>query len=308
MNAWLRQRLKGNSVRVLHTHGLWMLTNVIPNRLAHRYRIPLMVSPRGTLSAWSMKSGSHLKKVFWPLLQRKALECATCFHATSEDEYNDIRRLGFQQPIAIIPNGVDLPSLTSNDVVRPPVVLFLGRIHPKKGVDILLNAWRGIQERFPEWSLRIVGPDNAGYLPQMQQLSEKLCLERVEFTGPMEGQDKWKAYREARLFILPTHSENFGLAVVEALSAGLPCIVSKGAPWQGLEVHNAGWWIDNDIGSVSSSLARAMETNAEILKEMGINGREWVRRQFNWSTIASQFSDTYEWMINKSDQPDCIFN
>jgi glycosyltransferase involved in cell wall biosynthesis len=136
--------------------------------------------------------------------------------------------------VTIIPNGVDIPAFTPKQNRTSRVLLFLGRIHPIKGLDILLPAWQAVHDKFPDWRLMIAGPDNNGYLDQMQHLAVQLHLKRIEFVGALKGRHKWEAFRESDIFVLPTYSEYFGMTVVEALAAGVPAIVSKGAPWQGL--------------------------------------------------------------------------
>ncbi len=191
---------------------------------------------------------------FWRLMQKPALGATSCFHATAESEYKDIRRAGFRQPVAIIPNGIDLPPITLKHRGNARTLLFLGRVHPSKGLDLLLPAWRAVQDRFTDWRLIIAGPDNGGYLKRVQTLSDQLQLKRIEFLGELKGEQKWEAYREAELFVLPTYSENFGMTVAEALAAGVPAIVSKGAPWPGLEMRRVGWWIDVGLDPLVTSL------------------------------------------------------
>ncbi|MDP1614646.1 MAG: glycosyltransferase, partial [Methylococcales bacterium] len=167
MYSWLSGQAESHSVSLIHNHSLWMMPNVYSGQVAKRNSIPLVVSPRGTLSEWAMQSGSIVKKVFWPTLQRPALAATSCFHATAESEYEDIRRMGFRQPVAVIPNGIDIPDLLPKVNSETRTLLFLGRIHPIKGLDMLLTAWQAVQSRFPDWRLQIVGPDNNGYLKTM---------------------------------------------------------------------------------------------------------------------------------------------
>lgn len=306
MMHWLETRARAGEITLLHSHSLWMMPNVYPGRAAARFGIPYVVSPRGTLSAWAMSSGSMAKRLMWPLVQRPALAAVSCFHATSLSEYEDIRRMGFRQPVAVIPNGIDMPPSvdSANDGVR--TLLFLGRIHPKKGVDMLLLAWEAVHRRFPEWRLRIVGSDSDGYVGRMRSLANRLGLDRVEFTGPLYGIDKWRAYGEAELFVLPTHSENFGLAVAEALAAGTPTIVSRGAPWGELEVRRAGWWIEIGVDSLVACLETAMSQSRCVLKCMGLRGREWMRKDYSWPGIGLQMAETYRWILGGSDRPSCV--
>jgi len=235
---------------------------------------------------------------------------ASCFHATAEQEYEDVRRLGFKQPVAIIPNGIDVPPFAYKKPRDWRTLLFLGRIHPDKGVDILLNAWAAVMDRFPDWRLLVVGTDTGygggGYLDRMKALSAELKLKRMQFVGALYGEAKLSAYQEAELFILPTHSENFGLTVAEALAAGTPAIVTKGAPWSGLERHRAGWWIDLGIDPLIACLNEAMAQPQDELARRGINGREWMIRDFSWQTIGHRMDQTYHWLNGRGAVPSWI--
>jgi glycosyltransferase involved in cell wall biosynthesis len=306
MRRWLARRSRSHSVDLLHTHSLWMMPYVYAGLVAKRHGVRLVVSPRGTLSDWAMRSGSPLKRAFWPLLQRPALAASTCFHATSLSEYDDIRRTGFRHPVAIIPNGVDVPDLPPKSFRSLRTLLFLGRIHPIKGLDALLPAWQRVQDEFPAWRLRIVGPDDGGYLAQMQRLAGELRLERVEFSGALHGSQKWLAYREAELFVLPTYSENFGMSIAESLAAGTPAIVSKAAPWAGLEAQQAGWWIDIGIDPLVACLENALRRTPESLAEMGVRGRRWMETNFSWTEVGRRMGETYHWLVDGGDRPDCV--
>ena len=306
MRRWLEGQVQAGLVDVLHNHSLWMMPNVYPGQVVGRNGMPLIVSPRGTLSVWAKQSGSKLKHLFWPLLQRPALTATTLFHATSISEYEDIRRLGFHQPVAIIPNGIDIQKLLPQQPSAVRTLLFLGRIHPIKGLDLLLPAWQAVQDRYPDWQLRIVGPDNRGYLSDMQQLASELKLERVVFSGALFGQHKWQANQQAELFVLPTYSENFGMAVAEALAAGTPAIVSKGAPWAGLETHNAGWWIDIGLDPLIACLNSALSRTSIDLAQIGMRGRQWMADEYSWAYIGEQMSETYRWVIYGGKTPHWI--
>jgi glycosyltransferase involved in cell wall biosynthesis len=296
MYRWLAASAREGKLGVLHNHSLWMMPNVYPGWVAARHGVPLVLSPRGTLSRWARDSGSRVKKVFWPLLQRSVVERTACFHATAESELMEIREAGFSQPVAVIPNGVDIQARPTSSRSTPPTVLFLGRLHPKKGLDLLLPAWRAVQDRFPEWRLRIVGPDEQGHLAEMTRLSRGLGAARVAFEGPLYGEEKWRAYAEAETFVLPTRSENFGMSVAEALAAGTPAIVTRGAPWSGLAARHAGWWVEASVDSLAQALGQALSASPEERATMGGRGREWMREEFSWERIASMMASTYRWL------------
>jgi hypothetical protein len=212
MKRWLTQQ--SHTVDLFHSHSLWMMPNVYPGLVGRRTGTRTIVSPRGTLSTWSMRSGSPLKRFFWPLLQQPALAAATCFHATSETEYEDIRRSGFHQPVAIIPNGVDIPDAQAKPPTDRRTLLFLGRIHPKKGVDVLLRAWGAVQDKFPEWRLRVVGPDSGGHLTKMLELAKELCLDRTTSRARFAATTNGARTRGRSLCY--RHIQNFGMTVAES--------------------------------------------------------------------------------------------
>ena len=306
MYDWLRKEAAEDNVSLIHNHGMWQMNSLYPGWICSKNNIQYIVSPRGALSKWSMENGSFLKKIFWPLLQKPSLMRASCFHATSLDEYEDIRRLGFCQPVAIIPNGIDIPEMSfKRDQENLLTLLFLGRLHPKKGVDILLSAWREVQDAFPHWRLIIAGDDNgyygkSGYSNQLQLQIKSLELKRVSLIGAVHGEQKFYTYSNANMFVLPTYSENFGLTVAESLSYGIPVIVSKGAPWGGLIQHEAGWWIDIGRDHLVECLRKAMACSPDTLSRMGMKGRDWMRRDFSWSGVAFKMNETYKWLLDRS--------
>jgi glycosyltransferase involved in cell wall biosynthesis len=306
MLAWLDGNARAGAIDVLHTHGLWMMTNVYPGWVAKKHGIPLVVSPRGTFTEYAMASGSRMKRVFWPLVQRRALEAVSFFHATSQAEYQDIRRMGFRQPVAVIPNGVDVPAAERQVNQGARTLLYLGRLHPEKGLDVLLMAWRTVAARFPDWQLRIVGPGTGGYLAELTSLVSRLEIPRVDFAGPRYKADKVAEYRSASLYVLASPSENFGMTVAEALAAGTPAIVTKGAPWQRLESLGAGWWVEFSVESLAGALEDALACTPDVLREKGDRARQWMVRDFSWSEIAAQMTCCYRWLVEGGALPPCL--
>lgn len=306
MRAWLTEQASSRSVEIIHNHSLWMMPNVYPGVVARKHNVPLVISPRGTLSEWAMQHGSVVKRLFWPLVQKPALIATACFHATAKSEYENIRRMGFRQPVAIIPNGIDIPPFASKQGRISRTLLFLGRVHPSKGLDMLLPAWQVVQDRFHDWRLVIAGPDHGGYLIKMQHLAAQLHLKRIEFVGALKGREKWEAYRAADVFVLPSYSENFGMTVAEALAAGVPAIVSKGAPWERLELKKSGWWIDIGLDPLVTCLNHALSLAPDVLAEMGQHGHGWMEEEFSWRHLGPQMAETYRWILNGGTKPEWI--
>jgi glycosyltransferase involved in cell wall biosynthesis len=294
---------------VIHNHGLWLMPNVRAGEAAASAPTPLVVSPRGMLAPAALAFSPVKKRAFWALLQGPVIRGAACIHATSDQEYEEIRSFGLTNPVAIIPNGIDLPRQPAHRPVRTTaerVVLSLGRLHPKKGLVRLVHAWSRVEAECPGWWLKIVGPPEAGHDHELRALVTALSLARVSVEGPIYGDAKTDAYWEADIFVLPTLNENFGLTVAEALAAGTPVISTKGAPWSGLESEGCGWWIDLGVEPLAAALAHAMKLSREALKAMGGKGREWMMRDFSWDPIARHILDVYLWLARSAEAPPVV--
>ena len=299
---------EANRSDIIHNHGLWLMPNVYAGWAASRARTPLVVAPRGMLGDAALRFSRKKKALFWRLLQGPAIRHTACFHATSGQEYQDIRAYGLSQPVAIIPNGIDLPQSPRKPMAYAAdrVVLSLGRIHPKKGLDRLVRAWAKVEPVHPNWRLRIVGPAELGHDAELRALVANLKLARVSIEPAIFGEEKCTALRDAEFFVLPTLNENFGMTVAESLAAGTPVISTKGAPWAGLEVEHCGWWIDHGIEPLAAALGRAMALPHEELCAMGARGQAWMARDFGWDAIAGKMAAAYSWLSSKADRPEWI--
>ena len=309
MYNWMKQQASKGEIQIIHNHGLWMMSNVYSGWIAKKYNIPLITSPHGMLSSIAMNHGSKIKKLFWPLIQYPAIKHSVCFHATALSEYNDIRRMGFKQPVAIIPFGIDLNNFKPQSSLaksKYKTLLFLGRIHPIKGLDILLKVWQKLQNVFLDWQLNIVGPDNYNYLVELSKLVQNLNLERINFVGPLFGDAKLQAYTNANLFILPSYSENFAMGIAEALALGVPVITTKGTPWQILEEVNAGLWVDSNEDSIKNGLSKLMSLSTAELKIMGANGHKLIKDNYSMGKIAEMMSELYHWVLNGGTCPNFV--
>lgn len=291
---------------LVHNHSLWSMVNVAAGWVVPGRRARLVTSPRGTLSRWALQRRRTLKRMLWPLQQR-ALSRADLLHATSDAEYEDIRSLGLRAPVAVVPNGIDLPTMPAerrHETRR--TLLFLSRIHPTKALDRLLHAWQTLQRRHGEWRLVVAGSGEPTHVREVEALARALALERVDFVGPVYGAAKAEAYFGADLFVLPSHSENFGMVVAEALAHGVPAVVARGAPWAGLEAERCGWWVDNGIDELAHALDAAMSLRRVELTAMGLAGRRWMERDFAWASVAARLEAAYDWMLGNAPMPSCV--
>jgi len=296
---------------VVHMHGIWLNSSREVASFAKRKNIPLVVSPRGMLQPWAMKRNAWKKKAIWWAYQKRDLQQARGFHATAYSEAESIRKNGFNQPIAIIPNGVELPSGDYSKKSGVPdnsqmnTALFLSRIHPKKGLLMLVEAWNRVR---PEnWRLLIAGNDDSNHLVEVRRRIKNHGLSTsIIIVGPLFDKDKEMAFRNADLFILPSHSENFGIVVAEALSYRIPVLTTKGCPWGELETERCGWWVDANIESLVTGLKIAFKTDQNELLAMGERGFHLVERKYQWPSIASNMLAFYNWLLEKGDKPDFV--
>ena len=199
-----------------------------------------------------------------------------------------------------------LSSERSERLSKTKTILFLSRIHPKKGLPMLLDAWAAIR---PEgWKLVIAGNDEVNHTPELQTLIQKHGLaETVILAGPLYGDAKAEAFQSADLFVLPSYSENFGIVVTEALAYGLPVLTTTGCPWEELETHHCGWWVPPTPEGILSGLRAALSASNEERQRMGRRGRNLVEKNYLWPGIAERAEMVYEWIMHRETrQPEFV--
>ncbi|WP_162892909.1 glycosyltransferase [Salinibacter ruber] len=307
----LHKEIEARSNVVVHDNGLWLPVNHRVATTTHSLACPRVVSPHGMLEPWSLGQGAWKKKAAWWLYQKRDLQSAEVVVATAEQEAQNIRALGVDGPIAVVPNGVDRPdSLPSvdNDTSgggEQRRLLFLSRIHKKKGLLNLVEAWDRL--RPDGWEVIIAGPDENGHEAEVRErISQCGVKGDFVFTGPVKGMEKWKMYQSADLFVLPTHSENFGIVVAEALSCGVPVITTRGAPWSDLVDHDCGWWIEIGVDPLVEALVQATRMSAADRVAMGRRGRELVDRKYTWPQVAAALESVYAWVLGEQRHPECV--
>ena len=178
-------------------------------------------------------------------------------------------------------------------------VLFLGRLHHQKGIDWLIEAWTRIERDFPDWDLSIVGPVEQSFARELDRLKRISSGKRVSFGGPLYGNQKDRYVADSDLFVMPSRSENFGLAAAEALSMEVPVIATKGTPWSGLVTEDAGWWIEPSVEALRAALWEAMRLSSDRLHDMGRNGRRWIDTEFSWTVIGAKWQRVYQCLLNR---------
>lgn len=280
---------------LIHINGIWSPQNWGFQKVAHRLGIKVIVSPHGMLEPWILAQNPLKKRIGLLLYQRKAIEQATCIHATAIMEAKNIEALGFTPPIHIIANGINLDDVKHiKTEYGSRKMVFLSRIHPKKGIELLLEAWRNCNTL--GWELEIAGNGDENYIASLQVKAKD--LNNVRFVGAQYGDDKWKFLQSADVMILPTHSENFGIVVAEALAVGVPVITTKGTPWEDLELHQCGWWINLSLPELEQTITKVIQISVSDLKTMGIQGRNLVKKKYEMKAITRKFVEMYKKVLN----------
>ncbi len=298
---------------ILHDNGIWSGANRAAMAAARRHRLRYVISPHGMLEPWAMAHHRGRKRVAWLAYQQRALAGAAGLLATAEQERAAIRALFPKLPIATIANGVDVPARPAPRPLRQPgdpaTLLFMSRLHPKKNLIGLLEAWARLaaDPALDHWTLTISGPDEGGYRAEVETHARKLGVEaRVQFTGPVAETEKAAAFAACDVFVLPSFSENFGIVVTEALAHGVPVIATFGAPWAELPLRGCGWWVAPTPEALAGALGEAMRLLPVARAAMGARGRDWVARAFGWADIAAQTRDFYAWLLHGGSRPDFV--
>ncbi|HEY5038791.1 MAG TPA: glycosyltransferase, partial [bacterium] len=247
-------------INLIHAHGVWQPGTHTAVRVSKKLKIPIVITTHGMLTQWHFNHKAWKKRPAWWLYQKRDLETARVVHITSKDEGDDLRKIGFKGPMALISNGSEIPEWREPKA-EPKVVrtaLFFSRIHLKKGLLNLVEAWAIVRPK--GWRMLIVGPDTEGYGRVVKDAVRKKGLENeFVFMEPVYGDAKWDLYRNADLFILPTFTENFGIVIPEAMACGLPVITTYGAPWSELNEMKCGWWIPIGVEPLVAALRQATE-------------------------------------------------
>jgi glycosyltransferase involved in cell wall biosynthesis len=298
---------------LVHVHGLWRQHAVSASHASLRHGKPYVVSAHGMLEPWALNNKGWKKRIYGALVERDNLRRAACLRALTRQEVAEYRRFGIETPAAVVPNGIDPPPSSSPDAFLSAfpdlrgrrLTLFLGRVHTKKGLHALCRAWAAV-ERHPEDHLVIAGPDFEGTRGTLDTLIAALGIgAEVTFTGLLNSQLKWSALAAAHVFALPSFSEGFSMAALEAMAAGVPVILSHACNLPEVAQHECGWLVEPEMPSIAAALAEALETNAADRVRLGANGRNLVRDRFTWNTVAAQMSAVYDWILGGM-RPSCV--
>jgi glycosyltransferase involved in cell wall biosynthesis len=317
---WKFSRPLGEAIRadvagfdIVHIHNLYLYHTWVTAHYCRRYGIPYLISPHGTLDPFIRRRSRLKKAIYHGLIEQRNLNRAAAIHYTAQFEMDLAHRaVSIKAPGVVAPLGLELQDYL--ELPRPGafrrrfpeiggdrIILFLSRINFKKGLDLLAKSFGILARQRDDVRLVIAGPDNDGYGGQVRQwLSEAGVLSRTVFTGMLTGEDKLAALADADLFVLPSYSENFGIAIIEAMACGLPVVISNRVNiWREIAGAGAGVVVDCDVQSLAEALLKLLD-DPEGRREIGAKGRRLVEATFVWDKVAAQMIGLYQQILTRS--------
>lgn len=293
-----------------HTNGMWMHCNHITCAIARKKQKPYVITPHGMLYPQALARSTWKKKLL--LISGgvdKDLRLADCIHCTCAEEMRHYRALGYKNPVAVIPNPVPIPSfideLTNERNIKR--VGFLGRLHPRKNVEVLLDAWIRLGDKTKRAQLVVMGKGEPAYEVMLKERVKQSGLTNVEFAGFVTGREKFERLASLTVLCVPSDFENFGMIVTEALSVGTPVIASLGTPWQELNAQHCGFWVSNDVQTLAETIATVLFLPDEEIRTMGENGKRLVQEKYQDTQVARMMQQLYDWILAKGTKPEFVY-
>jgi glycosyltransferase involved in cell wall biosynthesis len=290
---------------LIHIHEIWHHPEYICHKYAKQFKKPYLITVHGVLDSFCLNYKAGKKKIYSALIQKKILREAAALHAVAEEEVKYIAEYVDNKNIFYVPNGLNVTDFENlpdkselgnlySQLKNKKVILFLGRIHPKKGLDILARAFSKVIQKRDDVCLLIVGPDNENHQRQIIKiLDSENVLDKVVFTGTLSGAEKLAAFSGADIFVLPSRSEGFSMSVLEAMSCGLPVVITKECHFPEVEKIHAGRIIDGNVDKLSDVLIELLD-NPELCRRMGKAGRQLIKDKYTWDKVADNMIGHYE--------------
>ena len=285
---------------LVHVNCCWMPACSLVQKMAQKRNFKVVLTPHGMLEPWIIKRHYWTRKLPALLLyQKAAIQNADCLQATAESEKENLLKLGYNSNIKIVKLGIDAESITmKTSWKKNKQLLFLSRVHVKKGINYLIEAVDDLQKELQGYKILVAGEGDANQVATLkQQIADKGLQEIIQLIGGVYGDKKWELFQTSDFFVLPTHSENFGLAIAESLASGTPVITTVGTPWNDLNTSNAGAWVEIGTQPLVDTLRRFLSLSDGELEAMGKNGRKLIETKYSARVMAEEMMEVYNTIL-----------
>lgn len=291
---------------VYHIQGIWLYSSYITAWYARKHGCPYVITLHGTLYPKALAQSSLVKKTSLFLYQRRQLQQAACIHATCMKEMEYYRALGFTNPVAVIPCPMEcddkVESIYPKGVKR---IGYLGRVHPRKRVERLIEVWSYLEE---PGEFLIMGDGDPAYMELLKKKVERLKLQKVHFEGFVTGKRKSHLLASLTCLVVPSDFENFGIITPEALLQEIPVIATTGSPWQDLETYRCGWWVNNGFDTLTEAVRKALSLEEKELQAMGKRGRQLILDKYSVDVVSQQMKQMYAWVAGQANKPEFVYD
>lgn len=305
----MKKFLSQSNYDLYHTNGLWMYCNHITSSVARKKGKPYIITPHGMLYPQALARSAWKKRLMMRLSFDKDIREASCIHVTCMQEMKYFRDLGYRNPVAVIANPVPIPDYV-NDISslrNKKRIGFLGRLHPRKNVKGLIEAWASLGMFTQNAELYIMGKGDESYEADLKKLVQTLGLTNVVFTGFVNGREKFEKLVLLSALFVPSDFENFGMIIPEALIAKTPVMASLGTPWEELNSYHCGWWVNNDLKTLARTMEVALSLSDDEIEAMGERGRQLVIEKYRDAHVATQMKQLYEWILYGGVKPEFVY-
>lgn len=282
---------------IVHVNCCWLPACAAVQRIAQKRGYKVVLTPHGMLEPWIIKRHYWTRKVpaLW-LYQKAAVQRADCVQATAESERDNLLKLGYNSNIKVVRLGIDAESIEmKRSWKKSRQILFISRVHVKKGINFLVEAADVLRNELQGYKILVAGEGDADYVEAMKRMiCDRGLQDIVQLIGGVYGDEKWRLFQTSDFFVLPTHSENFGLAIAESLASGTPVITTVGTPWSDLNSSEAGAWIEIGTEPLVETLRRFLSLSEDELETMGRNGRRLIETKYSAHVMAEQMMEVYK--------------
>ena len=311
----IRQYLKNSDAEIFHTNGMWMDVNHATCAIARSKGKPYLITPHGMMYEETLRRSWWKKRPLEALWYKRDIREASCIHVTCREEMRHIRNYGYKGPIAVIGNPIEVPSYIDEINLRTEsnplpdntyTIGFLGRLHPRKQVELILQGL-SLHPDAKRIKVVIIGDGDAAYKEFLHKEVDRLGLAgQVEFKGFINGREKFELLSRLSALFVPSDMENFGMIIPEALLVNTPVMASLGTPWEALNTLACGWWTEASPESISQVIDQIVGMSPADLKSMGKRGAQYVRDNFAAPVIASRLMELYRWILGEAPKPEFV--